>query len=132
MFNSVEYVRKVCKEKKIPISTLEKECGFSNGYLNPKKLSKIPYDRAVIISKYLNIDVNKLLEGDKETNKTIKVYDEHDNIIVLDNEALELIDSLRSKPEMQILFSVSKNATKEDIMKAVKIIEALKDNNEYK
>ncbi len=127
MFNAVEYVRKICKEKNIPISTLEKECGFSNGYLNPKKVSKIPYDRAVIISKYLNIDVNKILVGDTDTKKNIKVYDEHDNVIVLDDETLELIDSLRSKPEMQILFSVSKNATKEDILKAVKIIEALKD-----
>ncbi len=29
---------------------------------------------------------------------------------------------------MKIAFSVGKNATKEDIIKAVKIIEALKDN----
>ncbi len=68
----------------------------------------------------------------KKEEPNIKVYDEHDNVIVLDDETLEIIDSLRSKPEMQILFSVSKNATKEDILKAVKIIEALKDDSEYK
>jgi ribosomal protein L23 len=49
---------------------------------------------------------------------------------VLDDETRDLIDSLRSKPEMKMLFSVSKNATKEDIIKAVKIIEALKDHKE--
>ena len=38
--NSVERVKAICKERKIPISRLEKECGFSNGYLNPKKMQK--------------------------------------------------------------------------------------------
>ena len=60
------------------------------------------------------------------------MYDEHDNIIRLDNETLDLIDSLRTRPEMKMMFSVSKNATKEDIIKAVKIIEALKDESEGK
>jgi ribosomal protein L23 len=60
----------------------------------------------------------------------VQVRDENDNIVVLDDETRDLINSLRSKPEMKMLFSVSKNATKEDIIKAVKIIEALKDHKE--
>ena len=83
------------------------------------------------IADYFGVTVDYLMTGKKE-EPNIKVYDEHDNVIVLDDETLEIIDSLRSKPEMQILFSVSKNATKEDILKAVKIIEALKDDSEYK
>lgn len=61
MNNPVEYVREFCKKRHIPIAVLEKECGFANGYLNPKKLMKIPYDRAVIIANYLGIDVKFLL-----------------------------------------------------------------------
>nr|DAM27065.1 MAG TPA: hypothetical protein [Caudoviricetes sp.] len=61
MTSGVEYVRELCKKKKIAISTLEKECGFANGYLNPKKVTKIPYDRAVLISSYLNADINRVL-----------------------------------------------------------------------
>lgn len=61
MATGVEYVRNVCKSRKIPISTLEKACGFSNGYLNPKKLNKIPYDRALLIANYLNIDIQNIL-----------------------------------------------------------------------
>lgn len=61
MISGVEYVRNVCKERKIPVSTLEKDCGFANGYLNPKKVTKIPYERAVVISKYLNVDINNIL-----------------------------------------------------------------------
>ncbi|MDR7813344.1 XRE family transcriptional regulator [Lacrimispora sp.] len=61
MLSGVEYVRDICKKKGVAVSTLEKECGFSNGYLNPKKLSAIPYNRAAIIAKYLNVDINRIL-----------------------------------------------------------------------
>lgn len=61
MLSGVEYVRDVCRRRKIPISTLEKDCGFANGYLNPKKVTKIPYDRAVLIADRLDVDVNNIL-----------------------------------------------------------------------
>lgn len=63
MFNSVQYVRNLCKERKIAISQLEKDCGFANGYLNPKKMAKIPYDRAIIIAEYLGISAEEVLNG---------------------------------------------------------------------
>ena len=64
MFNSVQYVRDVCQQRKIPVSTLEKACGFANGYLNPKKMTRISYDRAVLIGKYLGISATKILTGE--------------------------------------------------------------------
>ncbi len=42
---------------------------------------------------------------------------------------LELLEELKERPEMRTLFSVSRKATKEDILKAVKIIEALKGDD---
>ena len=57
----VEYVRNLCKERKISISNLEKSLGFANGYLNPKKLNKIPFERAVAISNYLHCDLENVL-----------------------------------------------------------------------
>lgn len=66
MFNSVQYVRDVCSEKKIAVSKLERELGFSNGYLNPKKMSAIPYERAVVIANYLNIPVVDIFGGENE------------------------------------------------------------------
>ena len=64
MFNSVQLVRDLCRERNIPIAKLEKDCGFSNGYLNPKKMAKIPYDRAVVIAEYLGVSVNLILTGE--------------------------------------------------------------------
>lgn len=66
MFNSVEYVRHICKQKNIAISVLEKKCGFSNGYLNPKKMSRIPYDRALVIAAYLDISVDLIMTGEEK------------------------------------------------------------------
>ena len=63
MFSSVQFVRDLCQERNIPIAKLEKDCGFSNGYLNPKKMSKLPYDRAVVIAKYLGVSENLILTG---------------------------------------------------------------------
>lgn len=77
MFNSVQYVRDICLQRKIPISQLEKECGFSNGYLNPKKMAKIPYDRALTIATYLGISVDCILTGN-ENKKAPTVSGERD------------------------------------------------------
>lgn len=65
MINSVQLVRDLCKERNIPIAKLEKDCGFSNGYLNPKKMTKIPYDRAVIIADYLGVSADLILTGEE-------------------------------------------------------------------
>lgn len=61
MENAIIYIRKICEERGIPIRKLEVDCGFSNGYLNPKKISKLPYDRAVVVAKYLNVPLHLLL-----------------------------------------------------------------------
>jgi len=39
----------------------------------------------------------------------------------------EILEAFHKRPEMKALFSITKNATKADIEKAMKIIEALKD-----
>ena len=66
----------------------------------------------------------KTNEPNSNKNK-LQVRDEHDNIIVLDDETRDIIDELRSWPDMKMLFPVSKGAP-EDLITAVKIIEALK------
>lgn len=85
MLSGVEYVRDVCKKKKIAISTLEKECGFANGYLNPKKATKIPYDRAVLIADYLGVSVNNILGVDVADSKALTRKDERDIEKILDS-----------------------------------------------
>lgn len=66
--NDVEKVRKLCGELGVSVHTLEMSCGFSNGYLNPKKAPKrIPYDRAVLICQFLKVPLSTLGYPDSET-----------------------------------------------------------------
>lgn len=118
MFNSVQYVRKICKERKIPVSQLERACGFANGYLNPKKMAKISYDRAVLIADFLGLSAEEILNG-PDKNKMLLVND--------DEELTEYIQMLKTRPECRMLFQLSRNATKEDVEAAVRIIEALRN-----
>jgi hypothetical protein len=91
MFNSVEYIRSVCRQRKIPICQLEKDCGFANGYLHPKKLKKLPYDRAVTIANYLNLSVNMILTGEEEQKENpATISDEVDEV------TMELMDIIQN------------------------------------
>ena len=46
-----------------------------------------------------------------------------------DAELTGYLESLRDRPELRMLFSVTKDATREDVEAAVKIIEALRGKN---
>lgn len=61
--NAVEMVKEICKQKNIPISRLERECGFSNGYISKLKKGCFPIDKAERIANYLNLDVNILADS---------------------------------------------------------------------
>ena len=63
--NAVERVKTICKERKIPISKLEKECGFSNGYIGQLRKGTMPDDRLRIVADYLKISAEELSTGEK-------------------------------------------------------------------
>lgn len=62
------------------------------------------------IADIFNVDINTLMDKKPSNNDELQEY----------------LEELKNRPEMRMLFSVSKNATKEDVEQAVKIIEALK------
>ena len=62
--STVEKVKKICKNRKIPISRLEKDLGFSNGYINQLRKGTFPSDRLALISKYLDISISELIGDD--------------------------------------------------------------------
>ncbi len=58
--NEVEKVKQLCKERKVPISKLEKECGFANGYIGQLKKGVFPSDRLIKIANYLDVPLSDL------------------------------------------------------------------------
>ena len=59
----VETIKSICKERKIPIYKLEKDCGFANAYISQLKKGTMPYERLVTVAKYLDIPVEELAGG---------------------------------------------------------------------
>lgn len=85
---------------------------------------KIPVLHA--IAKQLNVDPNWLALKTDEMSSFRERYDLYDENSAEDIELQEYLEELKNRSEMRMLFSLAKGATKEDVMQAVKIIEALK------
>ena len=93
--------------------------GISNNRFTDWKSGRLKSYQKLLpqISEFLGVSVEELLNGD--VNKIASSADSRD-------ELTEYLEELKTRPEMKMLFSVAKGATKEDIEKAVAIIEALR------
>lgn len=80
--NTVERIKTICKERKIAISTLEKACGFANGYIGQLKKGSVPDDRLIKIADYLNVSRDFLMTGEESTI-TDDIVGEHIELISL-------------------------------------------------
>lgn len=69
--NSVERVRAICKERRIPISKLEKDLGFSNGYIGQLRKGVFPADRLAAIADYLSVSPDYLMSGQENEKAPI-------------------------------------------------------------
>lgn len=94
---------KVAKETGISQQTLSK---WKKGISTPK------IDKLQKIANYFGVSVEYLAGKDTETTAE-------------DIELQNYLEELRTRPEMKMLFSLTKKATKADVEKAVKIIEAI-------
>lgn len=91
--NSVELVKQVCMERKIPISRLERDCGFSNGYIRKLKEGKFPSDRLLLISQYLNLPISYLLGEENFGSEDLTTNDKRD----IAKDLASIMDKLNSK-----------------------------------
>ena len=69
--NSVERVKAICKERKIPISKLESDLGFSNGYIGQLRKGVFPSDRLAMIANYLEVTTDYLMTGEEKEKAPI-------------------------------------------------------------
>lgn len=81
-------------------------------WANGKKYPRV--DKMQLLADYFGILKSDLTEE----HETSKMTD--------DIELQEYLEELKNRSELRMLFSLTKSATKEDVEKAVRIIEALK------
>lgn len=98
--DSVELVKKICKERKIPISRLEKDCGFSNGYIRKLQEGKFPSDRLLVIAEYLDLPVSYLMTGEEKEEAPIYYTNE---------ETAKLAQEMFEDEDMRSLFDMKRN-----------------------
>ena len=96
--NSVERVKSICKARKIPISKLEKDLGFSNGYISQLRKGTFPAERLAAIADYLSVSSEFLMNGEEQKNNP-------PSEIVLTERESRILQALRSKsPAEQAAF----------------------------
>lgn len=114
--NSVERVKTICKERKIPISKVERDLGYANGYIGQLKKGVFPADRLQDIAEYLGVSSEYLLNGDeKEENK-----------YYINEETAEMAQALFENRDLRVLFDAAKDASPDDLKTTYDMLMALK------
>ena len=115
MFFDVFY--ELCKKKGVSCKRAAEEIGLSNSITTKwKKTGATPSgDTLAKIATYFGVSIDSLLGSDE---KKPLVND--------DEELTDFLQMLKTRPECRMLFQISKDATKEDVEAAVRIIEALR------
>lgn len=74
------------------------------------RIKSLSADKLSKIANYFGVSIDYLLGNTEQKEKPLVNEDE---------ELTEYLDELKNRPEMKMLFSLAKGATKEDVEKAV-------------
>jgi transcriptional regulator with XRE-family HTH domain len=118
--NTVEKIKAICKERKIPISRLEKECGFANGYIGQLKKGSIPSDRLIKVSDFLGLSPSVLVGDNLKFS---------DNTYYVNEETAKTAQEIFENKDLCILFDAAKDARPEDLKMAAEMLRRFKESN---
>lgn len=108
----------LCNQNNISPSAAALDMGFQKSVVTRWKGGTIPRDANLQkVADYFGVSVDYLLNGETKKSPAVKTEDD---------ELSEYLEELKNREEMRMLFSLAKNATKEDVQRAVAIIEALR------
>ncbi len=120
----------LCQEKGVTITDMCRLSGASRGSLTDLKMGRINTLKAETMKKiadYLDVSVDYLLTGEHVKARAAAKTDGYVNG---DAELNDFLETLKNREECRMLFSLAKGATKEDVLRAVAIIEALRREEE--
>ena len=83
---------------------------YENGKRQPD------YETLLRLSEHFGVSVGYILGAEEKKTPLVNG----------DEELTELLETLKTRPECRMLFQLSKDATKEDVEKVIRIIEALR------
>ena len=109
-------IEDLCIHAGVNITSMCKEAGVPRSALSDYKAGRIKSlsaDKLQKIAAYFGVSVDYLLGNEEKP------------LINEDEELTEYLEELKNRDEMRMLFSLTKGATKEDVEKAVRVIEAM-------
>lgn len=108
-------IKMMCDAKGVSLAKMCAECGIPKSTTTDLKMGRVKslsYAKMQKIADYFKVSVDSLVNKEKKPDT--------------DDELLEYLEYLKNRPEMRMLFSTLKGATKEDVERAVRIIEAMR------
>ena len=115
--NSVERVKTICKDRKIPISKLERDLGYSNGYIGQLRKGTFPNDRLKEIAEYLEVSIDYLMTGEEKAGGETYYFNE---------ETKKIAQKVFENKSLRMLMDSAQDATPEDIETVHSMLLALK------
>lgn len=108
---------RLCNQKGVAPTVVCKEIGLSDAVYSKWTDESVPRRATLMkIADYFSVTVDDLLRDEKAPPAEADEADELN----------EMLEELKTRPEMKLLFSLAKGATKEDVELAVAIIERMR------
>ncbi|WP_165445262.1 helix-turn-helix domain-containing protein [Bacilliculturomica massiliensis] len=119
---TAQRIKDIMKQKKMGNKALAESSGVPLGTLNKilyGETTNPSLDTMRAIASVLECSLDEFIDDLSDGAGTAGERD----------DLTEYLDELHKRPELKTLFSVAKNASREDVEKAVKIIEMFSNNN---
>ena len=137
--NTVEKIKAELKAQKIPVSRMERELGFANGYLGQLKKGTMPVGRLQAVADYLGKPLMFFIpdgaiktwdELTEEQQREIKLTEQRREEAKQEytEEADGLIKDLqilRDRPDLRALLYVGMKNTPEQVYRLAKLMESM-------
>ncbi len=125
------------RKRREELGLSQEELAQKMGYKSRSSINKIemgendiPQSKIVQFARALNTTPAYLMGWEDNPDQKEKSPAEAEDLVNGDPELTEYLEELRTRDEMRMLFSITKGATKEDVMRTVAIIEALRREEE--
>ena len=115
-------LKKLRNDKELSLQELSDRTGLTKSTLQRYEtgnIGNIPLSKIDILAKGLGVSPHTILGWDETIGAPASELTE-------DDELMEYLEELKNNPGMRTLFSKTKNATKEDIEKVIKMIDIMK------
>lgn len=124
--DAIERIMELCKERRIPVSRLEKDLGFSNGYLKNLTKGKISAERLFAIAEYFDVSPEWLMTGNETDLRKQSITG---TVFYFNDDTAEIAQNVFDDPDLRLLFEAARGSKSTAIRLAAEMLRQMKDTN---